>query len=82
MTKALRSKLETLGSEDIRRSVVQEGWEETMRQISANKEELEWLAKEKPEDFEKFREAQLKAEMNMNVGRAVDAVAGAEEAIE
>lgn len=67
---ALREKLATLSGDEIRELVVKRGWEETVKMIGDNAEELSRLEKEHPEEFRAFREAQLAALHNTNSARA------------
>ena len=61
----LRDRLEALGGEEIKEAVEARGPEAVLRDIGATAEELLQLEQEDPENFEKFREAQLIAQHNI-----------------
>lgn len=60
----LREQLFRLSGGELRDMVVKDGWEETVRKIGANAEELRELEKERPEEFEQWRETQIAAQVN------------------
>ncbi|EKG20810.1 hypothetical protein MPH_01894 [Macrophomina phaseolina MS6] len=65
----LREQLFKLSGGELRDMVVRDGWEETVRKIGANAEELRELEKERPEEFEQWRETQIAAQVNAGRGR-------------
>lgn len=65
----LREQLFALSGGELRDMVVRDGWEETVRKIGANAEELRELAQERPEEFSLWRESQIAAQVNAEVGR-------------
>ncbi|KAL0253033.1 Microtubules assembly and stabilization protein [Diplodia seriata] len=60
----LRDQLSQLSGGELRNMVVRDGWEETVRKIGANAEELRVLARERPEEFEQWKDAQIAAQVN------------------
>ena len=67
---ALRSKLENLTGEDIRTQVEEKGADSVVKEIGITLEELRALQRADPEEFKAFKESQLAAEMNTEIGRA------------
>lgn len=61
---ALRDTFYNITGEEMRAGIERDGWEETLRRIGENAEELERLEKEAPEEFKNFREAQIAAIAN------------------
>jgi len=61
---ALCDKLYNLTGEEMRATIENDGWEETLQRIGQSAEELERLEKEAPEEFKCFREAQMAAIAN------------------
>ncbi|OJD33270.1 cell wall biogenesis protein mhp1 [Diplodia corticola] len=60
----LRDQLSQLSGGELRDMVVRDGWEETVKKIGANAEELRALARERPDEFEQWRDAQIAAQVN------------------
>lgn len=60
----LRSQLEQYSGEAYRNEVQEKGVDRVIQELGFNMEELRMLEKQDPEGFEKFRQAQLVAEMN------------------
>lgn len=69
----LRAKLEALEGGEIRDKVAREGWAAVMREIGANAEELKRLRQGSPEDWRRFRDAQIMAQKNAGVFEEGDA---------
>ena len=67
---ALRSKLENLTGEDIRSQVEAKGADSVVKEIGITLEELRALQRADPEEFQAFKESQLAAQMNTEIGRA------------
>jgi hypothetical protein len=61
----LRARLEQYSGEAYRKEVEVKGVDRVIKELGFNMEELRVLEKQDPEGFEKFRQAQLAAEMNM-----------------
>ncbi|KAF9637768.1 hypothetical protein BFW01_g8664 [Lasiodiplodia theobromae] len=60
----LRDQLSQLSGGELRDMVVHDGWEETVRKIGANAQELRELARERPDEFEQWKETQIAAQVN------------------
>jgi hypothetical protein len=61
----LRARLEQYSGEAYRKEVEVKGVDRVIKELGFNMEELRVLEKQDPEGFEKFRQAQLAAEVNM-----------------
>ncbi|KAF2140615.1 uncharacterized protein K452DRAFT_309741 [Aplosporella prunicola CBS 121167] len=66
---ALREQLFTMSGDELRHRVLRQGWEETVRQIGANAEELRVLERERPEEFSRWKESQIAAQVNAGMLR-------------
>ncbi|OCK80574.1 RNI-like protein [Lepidopterella palustris CBS 459.81] len=62
--RALQDKLYNLTGEQMREYAETKGWEETLHVLGQNAEELQRLEHEAPEEFKRFREAQIAALAN------------------
>lgn len=60
----LRERLFALSGGELRDMVVKDGWEETVRKIGANAEELRELEHERPDEFAQWRQSQIAAQVN------------------
>jgi hypothetical protein len=60
----LRSQLEQYSGEAYRKEIEAKGVDRVIKELGFNMEELRMLEKQDPEGFEKFRQAQLAAEIN------------------
>jgi hypothetical protein len=60
----LRQRLEQCSGEAYRKEVAEKGVDRVIKELGFNMEELRMLAKEDPEGFEIFQQAQLAAEIN------------------
>jgi hypothetical protein len=66
----LRAQLEQYPGEAIRKEVGEKGVDRAIKELGYNMEELRMLEEQDPEGFEKFRQAQLAAELNVKQARS------------
>ena len=68
----LRSRLENLQGDEIRRSVMEKGLDQVLEELGANADQLAQLEMEDPDGFQKFKEAQAAAQAaaQANIQRA------------
>ena len=67
----LRARLEESSGEAYRKEIEEKGLDRVIKELGFSMEELRMLEKQDPEGFEKFREAQLAAEINMKQAGSV-----------
>ena len=58
-------RIESISGVDLRKSVDEEGWEQVLKKIGGNYEDLRQLQEQDPEAWDAFRVAQEKARLNM-----------------
>lgn len=63
--KELGEKIENISGVDLKALVDEHGWEDTLKKIGANYDDLRQLQEQDPEAWESFRVAQEKAKLNM-----------------
>lgn len=68
----LRSKLEALQGDEIRRNVMEKGLDKVLEELGANADQLALLEMEDPDGFQKFKEAQIAAQVNMQRAALVE----------
>jgi hypothetical protein len=66
----LRAQLEQYPGEAYRKEVEEKGVDRVIKELGYNMEELRMLEEQDPEGFEKFRQAQLAAELNVKQARS------------
>jgi hypothetical protein len=66
----LRAQLEEYPGEVFRKEVEEKGVDRAIKELGYNMEELRMLKEQDPEGFEKFRQAQLAAELNVKQTRS------------
>jgi hypothetical protein len=66
----LRAQLEQYPGEALRKEVGEKGVDRAIKELGYNLEELRMLEEQDPEGFEKFRQAQLAAELNVEQARS------------
>jgi hypothetical protein len=66
----LRAQLEQYPGETLRKEVGEKGVDRAIKELGFNMEELRVLEEQDPEGFEKFRQAQLAAELNVKQARS------------
>ena len=64
---ALRSKLEDLHGDELRRRVNQDGVDKVISDLKLNMNELRALQQDDPAGFEAFKESQMAAEINQQL---------------
>lgn len=64
---ALGQRLESISGSDLKTMVQTDGWEEVLRKVGANIDDLRQLQEQDPIGWESFKESQMKARMNLDM---------------